>query len=104
MFVDEVLLSLLLPLTVILRVLWVRSGGRLPGGEYEGSVVTITRLTFQTQLFPHVLFLDIVRKSSLHPRTRGRSLAGTLPTLHIFDSQSAPLGAGTERATRSRLC
>ena len=70
----------------------------MPGGWYEGNV-SITLVTFLTHPFPHVLFLDLLRKSSLHPRTRGQFLPeGAHPTPRIFNPKSAHLGAGTEQA------
>lgn len=73
--------------------LWSRSGGRMPGSRYERNV-----LAFLTHPFPPLLFLDLLRKSSLRPRTRGQFLPGGAHcTPNFFCPRSAPRGAGRER-------
>ena len=85
--------------------LWLRSRDRMPGSQSKGNVADIILLIFLTHLFPHVLFLDLLRKSSLHLRTRGQFLpGGAHPMPHIFFLKSVPLGAGSRKSSTCELC
>lgn len=70
------ILSLSLPPKGFCCVAVVRKSGKMAGNWYTWNTVSITLLTFLTYPFSHVLFLDFLRKSSLHLRTKGQFLPG----------------------------